>query len=126
MMDAAMSNELVELHTLEDLDRLLDEPSGAPVLIYKHSITCGTSGMALEEIGDLAAGPSIGARIGVVMVQPARDVSNDIARRFGVRHESPQVLLVQAGKVVWQASHYRVTAESISAALARAGVSVGS
>lgn len=124
MMNAAMSNELVELWTVDDLDRLLAQSPDEPVLIYKHSVECGTSGMALEEIGDLVAGPPIGARIGVVMVQPARSVSNEVARRFAVRHESPQVLLIQAGRVVWHASHYRVTAESVLSALARAGMGV--
>ena len=124
MMNAAMSNELVELWTVEDLDRLLAQSSGESVLIYKHSLECGTSGMALEEIEDLVAGPPIGARIGVVMVQPAREVSNEIARRFAVRHESPQILLVQSGRVVWHASHFRVTAESVSSAIARAGAGV--
>ena len=121
MINAAMSNELVELWTVDDLDRLLAQSADEPVLIYKHGLECGTSGMALEEIGDLAAGGPIGARIGVVMVQPARAVSNEVARRFGVRHESPQVLLIQAGRVVWHASHFRVTAESIVSAIGRAG-----
>lgn len=116
-----MSNPLVELRTVNDLDRLLAGSPAAPVLIYKHSVECGTSGMALEEIRDLAARPPIGAQIGVILVQPARDVSNEVARRFAVRHESPQVLLVQDGRVLWHASHYRVTAEAVLSELARAG-----
>ncbi len=118
-----MSNPLVELRTVSDLDRLLAGSPAGPVLIYKHSVECGTSGVALEEIRDLAARPSIGARIGVILVQPARDVSNEVARRFSVRHESPQILLVQDGRVLWHASHYRVTAEAVLSELARAGVS---
>jgi bacillithiol system protein YtxJ len=108
---------LIELNTVADLDALLADPS--PVLIYKHSLTCGTSGMALEEVRELLDGPPIGARAAIVLVQPAREVSNEIARRLGVRHESPQALIVSDNRVLWHASHFRVTAESIREALQR-------
>jgi len=114
-----MSNVLAELRTADDLDRLLEASLTQPVLVYKHSLTCGTSAMAFEEIRDLVAGPAIGARVGVVMVQPARGVSNEIASRLGLRHETPQVLLVRDGRVVWHASHFRVTAQAIRDALVR-------
>ncbi len=109
---------LTELNTIDELDAFLEGPS--PVLIYKHSLTCGTSGMALEEVRELLAGPPIGARAGIVLVQPARAVSNEIARRFGVRHESPQALLVDGNRVVWHASHFRVTAGDVRDAVAKA------
>ena len=114
---SAMSNALVELKTVEDLDRLVEASATHPVVLYKHSLTCGTSAMAFEEIRDLVAGPPVGASIGVVMVQPSRALSNEIAARFGIRHESPQVLIVRNGRVEWQASHFRVTAAAITAAL---------
>ena len=118
-----MSNALVELKTVEDLDHLLATSSTEPGVIYKHSLTCGTSAMAFEEIRDLLAGPPIGARLGMVMVQPARAVSTLIASRLGLRHESPQVLLVRDGRVVWHASHYRVTAQAIADAVTTHGSS---
>lgn len=112
-----MSNTLVELHTVQDLDQFLERAVIQPVVIFKHSLTCGTSAMAFEEMRDLAAGPPLGAPMGLVKVQPARAVSNEVARRFGLRHESPQVLIVRAGKVVWHASHFRVTAQAVRDAL---------
>jgi bacillithiol system protein YtxJ len=108
---------LIDLKTVDDLDRLLSTAGTDPVVVYKHSLTCGTSGLAFEEIRELAAGGRASTRIGVIMVQSARDVSNEVARRFGVRHESPQVLLIRDGRVVWQASHFRVTADGIADAL---------
>jgi bacillithiol system protein YtxJ len=116
-----MPNDLTELQTTDDLDRLVDASRAEPVLIYKHSLTCGTSGMALEEIRDLLAGPPLRARVGLVLVQSARVVSTLIASRFGVRHESPQELLVRDGQVIWHASHFRVTAEAITRALQQHG-----
>jgi bacillithiol system protein YtxJ len=37
-----------------------------------------------------------------------RPVSNTIEQRFGIRHESPQAILLQGGEVVWARSHYQV------------------
>jgi hypothetical protein len=70
-------------------------------------------------IRPLVAGPPLGAPIGVLKVQPARAGSNEVALRFGVRHESPQILIVQAGRMVWHASHFRVTARAVRDALSR-------
>ena len=38
-----------------------------------------------------------------------RDVSNAIAEKFGIRHESPQVLVIRDGEVVAHASHFDIT-----------------
>ena len=113
-----MPNALIDLATPDDFDRLLARSSSGPVIVYKHSQTCGTSAAAFEEISDLPAMlPDV--PIGMVNVQRARSLSNFIASRLGVRHESPQVFIVSAGVVRWHASHFRVTADGIMAALKR-------
>ena len=38
-------------------------------------------------------------------IQDHRDVSNTIADKFEVRHESPQLLVVKNGEVVFHTSH---------------------
>jgi thioredoxin 1 len=53
----------------------------------------------------------------MVTVQTHREVSNAVAARLGVRHETPQALIVRGGRVVWSASHFRVTAKAVDAAL---------
>jgi len=50
-------------------------------------------------------------------VQTHRDVSNAVSARLGVRHETPQALLVRGGQVVWSASHFRVNAEELGKAV---------
>jgi bacillithiol system protein YtxJ len=86
------------------------------IVIFKHSTTCGRSAMALQEVEDLVArDPS--ADVSMVSVQSASRVSNEIARRFGVRHESPQALIIDRGVVRWHGSHFRVNRPEIAAAL---------
>jgi bacillithiol system protein YtxJ len=101
------------LDTLDDLDSAVAGSSARPLVVFKHSLTCGTSARALAQVESVASDPSLDADIVVVHVQNARDVSNAIAARFGVRHESPQVIVINDGRAVWHASHWRVTAAAI-------------
>lgn len=105
------------LETLDALDAALVQSAQRPAVIFKHSLTCGTSAMAMEEIQDLVSRGDVDADIHLVRIQQAREVSRAIEQRLGVRHESPQVLLVIDGKVVWHASHFRVMAAAVLAAL---------
>ena len=114
--------ELTHLQEIAELDRVLAESATHPVLIFKHSYSCGTSAEALDELLAHAEVQPAGARIAIVTVQTDRAVSNAITARLGIRHETPQALLVRDGKVIWSASHFRVTSEAISRAIARAAV----
>jgi len=58
--------------------------------------------------------------VGLVTVQRARPVSDEIEKRWQVGHETPQVLIVRNDKLVWDASHFRVKAEEVKAALGSA------
>lgn len=106
------------LTNLEDLDAALARAATEPALIFKHSATCGISAQAHEEVATLLADPAWRTEVYLVFVQE-RLVSNEIATRLHLRHASPQILLVQDGVVRWHASHFRVTAEAIRAALGR-------
>jgi thioredoxin 1 len=55
--------------------------------------------------------------VGLVVVQKARSVSDEIEKRWRVGHETPQVLIVRDGEVVWNASHFRVKAADVAAVL---------
>jgi bacillithiol system protein YtxJ len=108
------------MHQLTDpdeLDTALESPH--PILIFKHSPTCGVSAQANDEILGLLQGPPLAAQVWRIPVQAGRAASNAVATRFGIRHESPQVILVDRGIVLWHASHFRVTSDAIRSALAR-------
>jgi bacillithiol system protein YtxJ len=113
----AMSPSLRELPTMADLDAALAGSDTRPILIFKYSMTCGSSAMAAEELEALPAEVTDSLDLFVVRIQRARDVSRAIEERLGVRHESPQVLLISGGKVVWHASHFRVNGPGITSAV---------
>jgi bacillithiol system protein YtxJ len=112
-----MHPDLTALKHVEQLDRLIGESQTRPLLLFKHSHTCGTSLEALDELVAHLNQTSTGAQYAMVTVQTHRDVSNAVATRLGVRHETPQALLIRDGRVVWSASHFSVTASAVQDAI---------
>ena len=53
----------------------------------------------------------------MITVQTHRELSTAVAKRLGVRHETPQALLIREGRVVWSASHFRVTGGALESAI---------
>lgn len=108
------------LETPEAVDAVLERSAERPQLIFKHSVHCGLSGMAMDELQTHLARPEPAVDYWLVTVQSGRAASQAVERRLGVRHESPQAILVRDGKAVWSASHRRVTARSLAEATAQA------
>lgn len=102
---------------MDAFDAALAQSATRPTVIFKHSLTCGVSAMAMEEIQELIGGVAFDADVYLVQVQRARDVSGAIEATLGIRHQSPQVLVVVDGRVVWHASHFRVTATAVLSAV---------
>jgi bacillithiol system protein YtxJ len=46
-------------------------------------------------------------------VQSHRRLSEEAAARFGIRHETPQAILLRDGRPIWSASHFRITATNL-------------
>jgi bacillithiol system protein YtxJ len=112
-----MHPDIVRPQRIEDLDRLLAQTSERPLLLFKHSVTCGTSAEALDELIDHLNEDQLDARYAIVTVQSHRELSNAVSARLGVRHETPQALLIRDGRVIWSASHFRVTAAAVQSAI---------
>jgi bacillithiol system protein YtxJ len=114
-------SDLEEVSDRAGLDRLFERSAENPVWLFKHSLTCGTSSWALKRfrrfVEDRSAAegglPGVPA---LLAVQTARGVSDAVAELTGVRHESPQVLLIQSARVVWHASHWQITEKALEEA----------
>jgi bacillithiol system protein YtxJ len=93
-----------------DLDGVLRR--GVAVL-FKHSTTCPISTRAKEQVGEFMR-QHPGVPVYLVDVLAQKPLSQQIAADLGIRHESPQAILLQRGKPLWHASHHEVTAAAIS------------
>jgi bacillithiol system protein YtxJ len=108
---------LKPLADLAALEAVIAESLQRPVLIFKHSRTCGISCEAFDELHAHVAEGGAEASYNVITVQNSRGVSDAAASRFGVRHETPQAILLKDGVPVWNASHFRITADELRRAL---------
>ena len=82
-----------------------------PVILFKHSTTCPISAAAYRQMSNYDGAVSL------VIVQSARDISRQIETQTGVRHESPQAIILRNGQAVWSASHWSITTDAVKSAL---------
>lgn len=107
-----------EISSLEELDACLEASEEKPVFILKHSTRCPVSARAHDIVDEFEkTAPQDYPPFHVVKVVEARDVSDAVAERLELRHESPQLILVVDGREKWSASHLAITAEQIQAAV---------
>ncbi|MGJ7920398.1 bacillithiol system redox-active protein YtxJ [Neobacillus sp. LXY-4] len=86
--------------------------SGEAFSFLKHSVTCPISQAAYEEYIKFAEDfPDHNCYY--LTVQDSRPLSNYIAEQFQVKHESPQAFLFKSNKVLWHASHWKITYDSL-------------
>lgn len=113
-------SRLTPLTDMSSLDAAIAESSERPVLLFKHSRFCGVSCEALDELHSHIEGAPVEVAYRVITVQTHRPLSDAVAQRLGLRHETPQAILLRDGKVVWNASHFRITATQLDQALPKA------
>lgn len=96
---------------LDDNSKLLkaiEESFTKDVVIFKHSTTCSISLMVkrrLEEDWD-----DLENVIPYYLdLKSFRSISDEVAERFSVHHESPQILLIRQGECIYDASHFDIT-----------------
>ena len=111
----------MKLNTLADiaaLDAAIAESRERPVLLFKHSRHCGISCEALDELNTHLEEAGHRASYNLITVQSHRHVSDEASARLGIRHETPQAILLRDGQPVWKASHFKITADALTRALA--------
>ena len=113
-----MDNHFKRVNDTEALDALIESSGERPLVIFKHSLTCPISSAAYDQMERYEGG------VALIEIQNARGLSSAIASRFGVTHESPQVIVLRKGQVYWNASHFKITAEAVAKAVREAGAAV--
>src|SRR5688572_13068451 len=93
----------------DDLARWLRRP-GLQLLLL-HDPGCPISAFAYWEVAQ------VGGEAGLADVRAAPTLATAVERRTGVRHESPQAIVVRDGRPIWSASHFGVTSEAVNEAM---------
>lgn len=101
------------LASLETLDKIVEDSYLQPVAILKHSTSCGVSRMVLRQFENEFDAESGKVKLYFLDLISYREVSNQIASKFNVRHESPQIILIKEGESVYDASHSSINADNL-------------
>ncbi|WP_163401098.1 bacillithiol system redox-active protein YtxJ [Flavobacterium fluviatile] len=100
---------LTDVLQLMEIEAISNEK---PVIIFKHSTRCSISRMALKQFErEFDLNDTVDAYFLDLIAY--REVSNEIARKFNVYHESPQLILIKNGKAVYDVSHGSIDAETL-------------
>ncbi|GAB4137502.1 MAG: bacillithiol system redox-active protein YtxJ [Bacteroidia bacterium] len=109
---------IIPVSSSGDIDRLIafSSEKGKTAVIFKHSTRCSISLMAWDRLQRQWNLDENTALYYLDLLQ-YRPISNEIAERFHVEHQSPQVLVIRNGNCIYHTSHSDITAEKIREAV---------
>lgn len=100
------------LTEIDQLSTLEEESKEQPVVIFKHSTRCIISRTALKQFENQF---DLHEKVKPYFLDllEYRPISNEIALRFNVMHQSPQIIVLKDGVSVYDASHDAIDAEDL-------------
>jgi bacillithiol system protein YtxJ len=102
-----------ELDKMEQFDEIDEISKTKPVVLFKHSTRCSISRMALKQFDTAFNYPEEKIDWYLLDLLNHRDLSNEIASRYNVVHQSPQIVVIRNGKAVFNESHDSIAAEDL-------------
>ena len=108
--------ETAKFYTLDKIEQFdeIDEISQTKsVVLFKHSTRCSISRMALKQFDAEFNYPEEKIDWYLLDLLNHRDLSNEIASRYNVMHQSPQIIVIRNGKAVFNASHDSISTEDL-------------
>lgn len=107
---------MTQIHTQEELNEQLNQhPEG--LLIFKNSPTCGISRMAFKQFVSDENADNDALPVVVIDVKGDRPLSLSVAEKFGIEHQSPQLLAIKNNSATYHASHHQIDYKLAKASL---------
>ncbi len=102
------------LNSMDDLERAVEMSKRQKVMLFKHSTRCSISAAALNRVERNWKKEDSEKVVPFFLdLIKNRDISNAIAARFGIEHQSPQVLVIENQTCIYQASHQAINYQEI-------------
>ena len=100
------------MRQLESSDQIDEAADQEMAVLFKHSSVCPVSSSAFEELTRVEA--SFGQLpFYLIRVIEDKELSRQVAERWDIPHQSPQLILLKEGEAIWHTSHFRVTAHAL-------------
>ena len=97
--------------TTTHLSKILEDSETRSVIIFKYSSVCGSSERLAMELKEKMAKDKIKAHIYQVTVQTEPILSRKISEWFKIKHETPQIIILNKGRVTYTAHHGNIDLE---------------
>jgi bacillithiol system protein YtxJ len=107
----SIDTQIIPVTSIDMLEQLFARSHDAPVLLFNCDMSCPRCIPAYQLM------TRIGGDVALIDVICAKHIALALAERTGIRHESPQVVLLRDGRAVWSAAHYAITFGSVRHAL---------
>lgn len=102
----------IPLQRPEQLDTIVADSHSRPQVIFKHSTRCSVSSMVLNRLERDDQPSSMDFYL--LDLLSYRPISNEIAERFHVHHESPQIIIIKMGEAIFDESHLAIQMDEIA------------
>jgi bacillithiol system protein YtxJ len=104
-----------KIESEQDLDEAIKKSHEGRIAIFKHSTSCFISKTVLRNFEkEIEEAEEPGTTLYFLDLLAYRSLSNKIAEDFAIRHESPQLIVIENGKAVNNASHQDITLSQIT------------
>lgn len=102
-----------KIESQKDLDAAIEKSSQQKVLIFKHSTRCFISKTVLRSFEKQMQESDKNFGYYFLDLLAYRSISNEIESRFDVVHQSPQLIVLENGKAIYNASHQNIDLDKI-------------
>jgi bacillithiol system protein YtxJ len=107
----------IPLESIDQVNQIVERSKEKPCVIFKHSTRCSISSVAkLRLEGDWNLSENEIEAYFLDLIKH-RDVSSYIAKELSVYHESPQIILIKDGEVIYDESHLDITVDELKESL---------
>ena len=103
----------INIKNTEQIAHIAEESKSITCLIFKHSTTCNMSAMAKFRLEEDWSFKENELKPYFLDIFQYRDCSNEVTEYFQEYHQSPQVLIVKNGEVIYEESHLDISVEDI-------------
>ncbi len=99
----------IQVKNIEQLAEISEKSVHNTIAIFKHSTRCGISGMVLKNIQkEIENFKEPYSEVYLLDLISYREISNMISKKWGIEHQSPQLILIKKNKVIHHSSHYSI------------------
>ncbi len=107
----------IQLETEDQINEIISESQNEHIIIFKHSTTCGISKMVFNKFEKNFDKLIKDIKYYYLDLLKYRSLSNFVAEKFDITHQSPQVLLIKNGEVIYHKSHFSISIDKINSVI---------